>query len=506
MSRSSPQDIATMVESGFFAINSCEDQGQFKLQDMTGICPPAVSSSSDTKSRAMLMEVLEQGWRTWQSSLGTNSEAMMQHLLFVNEGAVAFPVETSVVATVRPTIDVMLAFCVNGLKYPVLICELIPRRDRLTQAVKKALVQIAFLAELAWDDDCPYEADDPPVPTTVRALAIPGHNAVGSTMRVTVTWDERRFRYTARVEKVDTHTPEALQLQVASAMAYNKPVMDYLHRRLCVDKFEIANCLHTPYRLNFRQLQSLNTTLGGASNTHLEQFSSSRALVFARIADGVPTHFIKSASTHLALNVLRLANEAPLPVVLPVALRGDGIEAVNSKPVSVGLRNFFIFPAGTAFKPGDLFSYFKDVVQALRELHLAGFAHNDVRRENLVVMKDSTVKFIDLDRVTTTVEIEYHVPYSIWYPVDVSATSIDWHQLGLSILRECGVSVDQRVVDLLTSTCYDGGLEIIARTMCPLLNQKGPPNVEHWPDNREKWERFRDCILEAARTAGDLVD
>eukprot|EP00736_Rhodelphis_marinus_P000432 Rmarinus@m.18010 len=128
MSRSSPQDIATMVESGFFAINSCEDQGQFKLQDMTGICPPAVSSSSDTKSRAMLMEVLEQGWRTWQSSLGTNSEAMMQHLLFVNEGAVAFPVETSVVATVRPTIDVMLAFCVNGLKYPVLICELIPRR------------------------------------------------------------------------------------------------------------------------------------------------------------------------------------------------------------------------------------------------------------------------------------------------------------------------------------------------------------------------------------------
>eukprot|EP00736_Rhodelphis_marinus_P003651 Rmarinus@m.16335 len=98
---------------------------------------------------------------------------------------------------------------------------------------------------------------------------------------------------------------------------------------------------------------------------------------------------------------------------------------------------------------------------------------NDVRRENVVLMED-VVKFIDLDRVCEASSDGYdQAPGSIFYPLLPSASSIDWYQLGLSLLLECGVNIDEIVMRSLAASssrvlASDAHDEVIVRTICSL--------------------------------------
>eukprot|EP00736_Rhodelphis_marinus_P012735 Rmarinus@m.1875 len=481
--------LEAMVGTGFFDLD--EDRGQecMSLQEMTNIVlsPSPVPRTKDLTGRVMLQSYLSSRMAIWARAL----EADTEELDVLKEKTAAFSNKNHpLVLTQRSRIDMMLALKHDGPTYPVLVFGLISSNDDELQAVKTAVAQLAILAELAWNEDSePYVPDpverDPAIPLSVCALALPSYGIERPAVKVTVTWELQSLQYAAESETFSATTSAELQQQVEKALQYNKPVFDYLRKRVCTDKAFLPPMMFSMvYKLPSSQLENTNARLGGnAGGTVLRQVSSRGAFVFVRASGGTPLYFFKTSTIRLVHNVASLVRQLDAVgalLVLPVKW-DDGAEYVSADPIDLGGVSFFAFPALTYFRANDLILRFREVVDTLGALHRAGFAHQDVRREN-IVHRDGRVKFIDLDRVMPARGARYVVARSVWYP-KVKAQQLDWFQLGLSLLRECAESFkNDWVVRVVRGV---GALETvdspIVRTICHLMLKKESPPAGLWP-------------------------
>ena len=112
--------------------------------------------------------------------------------------------------------------------------------------------------------------------------------------------------------------------------------------------------------------------------------------------------------------------------------------AIVLSPVLLHERNFFLYekvphdPLSISEAAVCLFSFVKEVAKAIEALHQRGFAHQDLRLENICFSKENEPVLIDLDWMCTV----HHKPEffnNSMYKVDFSAEQNDWLQLGLII-------------------------------------------------------------------------
>ena len=112
--------------------------------------------------------------------------------------------------------------------------------------------------------------------------------------------------------------------------------------------------------------------------------------------------------------------------------------AIVLSPVLLRERIFFLYekvphdPLSISEAAVCLFSFVKEVAKAIEALHQRGFAHQDLRLENICFSKENEPVLIDLDWMCTV----HHKPEffnNSMYKVDFSAEQNDWLQLGLII-------------------------------------------------------------------------
>eukprot|EP00736_Rhodelphis_marinus_P003456 Rmarinus@m.25403 len=416
-SENSPHADQVFFDSQFVSVaNEQPLQPVLSLEDLIGLSETG-EGTNDMQSRANLERFLINCWNMW----GYSSS---QFVLRNGKEAAFSRLRHPMIDTKQSKVDIMFALYTDHLNYPVLLMELMSVGDSSSQVVKKAVAQLALCAELAWDENLdPYipESDEPPIPTSLCALALPGYGADSPILKITVSWDHSRLNYVVSYEAQSVYDVAGFQTAVRHCLDINRPVYQYLFKRVVRDgirpspKFQFR----TVYRLSSAELLYFNESLGNSNDTLLRQLSSDTAFVFVRLSNDGAKRFYKISDT-LETAMQRIeSSHCDLQrlsecLVLPVDPAGELMlepRLINDVPI-------YTFPAHDALVPNELLTLFPLVVSSLETLHSLGFAHTDVRRENMVrTLK--RVKFIDLDRIRKLRSRCSYCVGSIWYPLHI---------------------------------------------------------------------------------------
>eukprot|EP00736_Rhodelphis_marinus_P005195 Rmarinus@m.24078 len=449
---SNVEDARTLSATGFFLGHFRDDRNPpTTLESLTGftrVDAPMLLRTDDDESRWMLAKFLRDRNRSalWRNALRSRTVP-----IFNNRGAAFSRSTHGLVNTLGSRVDVMFALANGGTQFPILIMEMMSDSDHALQVTKKLIGQLALLAELGWENG-PFCVTPPTQgrnkgrklpchcspPLSVAGLALPGYNAKRPVIEVTVEWDPEIFMYRVQYQKRLANDPNSLGDLVSGALEANRPVYQFLAARLqrIINAENLA--LRTLYRLSPSLLSDLQGALGVRDRGHLVQVRSHSGFVFALIEDRIPTLFFKCSPDLLKVliaifHLTNLRTALMGAVVLPVNTLNN---AVGWHPLNVGNQTFFAFPSHVPFKHDDISRHLADVLQCLRIIHDLNCSHRDVRWENLVFVEKG-VLFIDLDRMALNRLQPIPWPAGVWYPTNVIDASLDWYQLGVSLVREC---------------------------------------------------------------------
>eukprot|EP00736_Rhodelphis_marinus_P009442 Rmarinus@m.23053 len=331
--------------------------------------------------------------------------------------------------------------------------------DSRNQLVLKLVALLAALAELGGDKE---------VPTEVYGLNLPGYGTKNFRPElVTVEWDTAGLFFNVTYESLKIESADHLQWELRNLLAKVKSSL-----------WDFAASIESPknlkfsyvYRLDKSQLRHLHYRLGGTEDTTLLQAPSREALLFVQIdtATRRKKYFFKSSAPLDHISLLWHYNVGHI-LVLPEDLI----------PIRVNSRSFYKFKAYDQIDRAVWVKFLPSVIEALDSLHKAGIAHCDVRWENMVKFgegDDQQVRFIDLERCCYAYSCPSSYPTSVWYPFNLSGAQLDWHQLGVSLLRWGNLDLDKYVEKAPSFGQY--GVEGILKSL--LVDHVKPTSELEW--------------------------
>eukprot|EP00736_Rhodelphis_marinus_P005875 Rmarinus@m.15182 len=346
------------------------------------------------------------------------------------------------VARTRCGIDIFYGISLREMLYPALLIEIVSGYENKQPGMQlsmKLLVLVAYLAELCWKDGVCFESsDDRDIPTSATGLVLPDVGRKGPILKITISWNPIMQVFQQKFEYPVVRNQQELVEVVCQVMEENESVVRFLLRRVFLGGVDAGFQGSWVYRFNSAQLRELNSRMGGAYPTVLRQYPAREALVFARMASAEssePIQFLKTSRT-LASRVEKIAALVEDKAVLSqfLVLPENGEKKFDAVGFEIGNWRYFSFPAYDPLTREHLLRSFASVVDCVAYLHKAGIGHNDVRLANMV-WDGSCARLIDLDRVTEAKERLIGVNCnSVWYPCEMPAMALDWHQLGISLI------------------------------------------------------------------------
>eukprot|EP00736_Rhodelphis_marinus_P003936 Rmarinus@m.25398 len=280
----SPASNQMLLDSGFIIVANRQPCKPVLTLETLISTPKIGEGTMDMESRANVELFLRNRWNLWMQILKCSSP----HFVLQNGKEAAFSISTHPLTnTKRSKVDIMFTLNKDGLNYPALLIEIMSEGDN-SLVVKKAIALLALCAELAWDENFnPYDPEDdqPPIPTSLCALSLPGYGANGPLLKISVSWDHSRLRYVVSYEALPVSNDDEFEGAVCQCLVLNRPVYQYLHKRVVVDNIRpCRNLFRTVYRLSGAQLLDINESLGSSTNSFLRQMSSNTAFVFVRLS------------------------------------------------------------------------------------------------------------------------------------------------------------------------------------------------------------------------------
>eukprot|EP00736_Rhodelphis_marinus_P000048 Rmarinus@m.15304 len=473
----SPVAVFALLKSDFVR-DSPSKEDSIPAVELAAILSQAQGDTDDEKSRNSVMNFLDTCNR-------------VQGLLWVQNTCMAFSEDSHALVksnNCRP--DIALVIEHKCRKFPVLLLEVMSKRDHRKQLMGKLIVMLALMAELNWVSEGLFEA-----PTKVYGLLLPGFERGADYIeRMEVSWDDENLYYHISSTRLRVTSPDELKGHINRMIDETATLQEFL--RKCLNnssRFPAKFSFRCVYRLSERQLTDLGEKLGATGV--FVQFASNEAFVFASIDDAdyapEPRFFFKSSRD--------LGNAVPKLQLR--CIRGDsGLEDClvfpsPPNPFPVGHRDFYRFRAHRPMQHEEIFTRFADVVACLSKLHSLGFAHGDVRLENTVIDDRDKVLFIDLDR-TDYSHYLCEMAGSVWHCENSELKECDWYQLGVSLVRGA-MRIEDDLVQLVgkAKAVARRGSSVEARALHSLLNELSEPHCNDVRDMPDKLEESVKSLL-----------
>ena len=243
--------------------------------------------------------------------------------------------------------------------------------------------------------------------TRCVGFAFPKKDVKQCVVFVSVTWEKLRFRYTLTPIKIDS-------------------VTDTIERELCAaTKSAPSTSLNQELRFLVPLSQEDLGLFGDGANGSPVQLQSRASILVRHGMD-----YFKSPALLEEAHKLKLVILVVIPRALPTIIL---------QLVEVGEMDYYKYrgiPKDPLTYPeahSCLYDLVPKLVQVIESFHQNGWAHQDIRLENICFDEDCMPVFIDLDRCRESSQNPYEgngCMYSMWRG---SAIQTDWLQLGLLV-------------------------------------------------------------------------